>query len=396
VAHPILISGAGIAGLAAAIALTAKGFSVRVLEKRKEFSDAGAGIQIGPNGVKALAALGLREAVELRAFRPTALGIHSATTGRTLTRFGLNPATERRFCAPYLTLLRSDLQSVLHDAARAAPGVTIVTDFEVSAFDSKADDVTVSSPDGGRESGSVLIGADGLWSQIRLAQKNPVPVASGYAAFRALTPRTTVLDGPPTPFCAPDVGLWLSRSVHVVHYPVSLGELLNIVVIVKAPSGSYDWDQAGAPADLAPHLVGCAPALVAMLRSIPEWRRWSVFAQPCDGPWASGRTLRIGDAAHPMLPFLAQGAVMALEDAVVLGDTLADTPDDLLPALARFESLRRRRVARVVQASQRNGMIYHMSGPAGVARDFALRWLRPENLLIRFDWLYGYDVRRTE
>ena len=388
---PILIAGAGVAGLAAALSLSAKGFKVHIVEKRAGLSEAGAGIQIGPNGVKALAALGVRAAVERVAFRPAGIGIHDGRSGAMLTRLPLGPAIEARCSAPYLTLLRAELQAALLAAVRARPGVTLETGFDLAEIDQQADGVTGRCVDGRPRAGAALIAADGLWSRVRALQGAPAPVPSGYAAFRALIPRTG--ENPlPAPCYSGDVCLWLGRSAHVVHYPVEGGAQLNVVVIVRAAPGPADWDQPGAIADLGPHLSGWAPQLVAALQHAPQWRRWSVFTSPPAGPWTTGRTLRIGDAAHPILPFLAQGAVMALEDAVALADFLAETPDDPANAFVRFETIRRSRVERVAAASKRNGAVYRLTGLPALARDAVLRWTPPSRLLGQYDWLYGYDV----
>lgn len=390
--NPILIAGAGIAGLAATIALSARGFSVRVLEKRQDFSDAGAGIQIGPNGVKALRTLGLGGAVERHGFKPSGIALYDGASGRLLNTLPLGEVSEARFGAPYTTWSRAGLQSVLREAALAANNVAIETGFDLAGIDPVADGFVIRSVDGRTTIGSALIGADGVWSHVRAWQGNPAPTPSGYAAYRATIPRLTGADRLPAPFGDEAVCVWFGHAAHVVHYPVDGGAKLNVVVIVRAPPGPTDWDQPGAVADLTPHLAGWSPELVAMLQRAPEWRRWSVLAQAQTGAWAKGRTLRIGDAAHPILPFLAQGAVMALEDAVVLTDAMARAPAHPTQAFARFETIRRQRVERVAAASQRNGAINHMTGLPALARNAVLRWTPPARLLARFDWLYGYDV----
>ncbi len=387
---PLLIAGAGIAGLATAIALSAKGFAVRVLEKRSELSEAGAGIQIGPNGVKALGALGVRAAVEAVAFRPDAIAIYDGQSGARLTTLPLGAQIERHHRAPYLTLLRADLQRVLLKAARNAPGVTIEFGFDLAGIAEHSEGIEVTSADGRHGSGAALIGTDGLWSRVGAWQGAHPPAPTGYAAYRATLPRSQEND-PSKLFSGDGVGLWLGRTAHVVHYPVAGGALLNMVAIVQSSSAFEDWDQPGAVADLTPHVSRLSPKLRALLSRAPSWRRWTVFAQPQTGAWAKGCTVRIGDAAHPILPFLAQGAVMALEDAVALADVLAASPTDPATAFARFEALRRPRVIRVAAASVRNGVVYHLTGPAGLARNAVLRLTPPARLLGQYDWLYGYD-----
>ena len=389
---PVLIAGAGIAGLAAAVALSRRGLTVRVLEKRQEFSTAGAGIQIGPNGARALAALGLKDAIVPVGFKPAGICIYDGATGRRHNTVPLGDAAQQRFQSPNTTLRRADLQALLRQAAMAASNVTVETGFELSGIDPAEDTIAVRSADGRTVTGAALVGADGVWSRLRSWQGGAPPSPSGYTAYRAIIERPLGADHLPAPFGDSNVGLWLGRSAHVVHYPVDGGASLNVVVIVQSAPGPEDWDRPGTIADVEPHLAGWSPQLVALLRRAPEWRRWSVFTVRHVAPWAKGRTLLIGDAAHPILPFLAQGAVMALEDAVVLGRALAETLDDPTAAFVRFETLRRRRVERVAAASKRNGAIYHVTGLAAAARDAALRLAPPARLLGQYDWLYGYDV----
>ena len=393
---PWLIAGAGIAGLAAAIGLARHGHRVHVLERRAALSEIGAGIQIGPNGVKALGALGLRQAVEQVADRPDSIGVYLGRTGGRLTTLPLGASMQQRHGVPYLTLLRADLQSVLLKAARDQPGVTLELGFDLAGIAQTTDSVSARASDGRILTGVGLIGADGLWSQVRALQGDGAPPPSGMAAFRALLPRNQCgADRLPTPFFANDVGIWLGSDAHVVHYPVGGGSLLNLVVIVKSAPGAEGWDEPGGLADLSPHLAGWPAALLAVLQQAPDWRRWHLFERPAARSWSDGRILCIGDAAHPVLPFLAQGAVLALEDAAVLAGLLGPANGDPAAVLARFEHLRRPRTDRVAAASRRNAAAYHLRGPAALARNGVLRVTPPALLLGQYDWLYGYDPREV-
>ena len=382
--RPILIVGAGIAGLAAAVGLAKAGFGSRVFERRPAPTEAGAGIQIGPNGVRALAALGLREAAERVAFRPQGLVMRQGATGLSLTRLPWGAAAEQRYGAPFLTVLRTELHSVLLAAARASPAIELVTGFEVAAID--AETISIQSENGRTERGAAIIGADGLWSRLRSAVAPAEPVAAGYTAYRAVIARA----GLPAPFDAPEVGLWIGREAHVVHYPVRGGGLLNIVVVVGGGAASRNWDESGAVTEFAPHLASWPSGLRGLLEHAPEWRRWTLFDMPDLTRWANGAVALTGDAAHPVLPFLAQGAVMALEDAAALARVVNVHGAPSPQALAAYAAARGPRVRKLAAASRANGRTYHLTGAAGAARDLVLRTASPAWLMGRYDWLYDY------
>ena len=391
-AEPILIAGAGIAGLAAALGLARRGFGVTLLERQSVLAEAGAGIQIGPNGVKALAALGLREAVEAVAFRPAGLAIRQGATGALMTTLPWGEVAEKRYGAPFLTLLRTELQAGLLPAVRAQPGIELVTGFEVAGVVQVGDTVSARSSDGRMANGAALVGADGLWSGVR-GQITPdpggsgKPLPTGYAAYRAVVARENLQ----APFDKPEVGIWLGRAAHVVHYPVCGGDQLNLVVVIQDGAPTEDWDGQGRLGDIAPHLSKWSANLQNLLARAAGWRRWTLCDLPPLARWSEGRVGLIGDAAHPVLPFLAQGAVMALEDAVVLA-ALAGRAGRLEPeAFAAFERIRRPRLEKLAAASRRNGRTYHMAGPAALVRDAVLRATPPQLLQAQWDWLYRFN-----
>ena len=394
--RPILIAGAGIAGLAAAIALARKGQYVRILERRAALDEAGAGIQIGPNGVKALEHLGVRGAIEPVASRPGGIAIGNGRTGVRLCSLPIGVTAEQRYGAPYLTLLRADLQSALLEAARKLPQIAIEFGFELTGSEQTAKAVLARAADGRSVEGTALVAGDGLWSRVRELEDGRSPKPTGYTAYRALIPWASRPDGAcllPAPFQTDNVCLWLGRDAHVVHYPVAGGTTLNLVVIVAAPPAGEGYDEPGATADISPHLARWTPELRQLLALAPIWRRWTVFDSVSAQSWSHDRILRVGDAAHPVQPFLAQGAVMALEDAVVLADLWPDGDSHPGAAFARFEALRRPRTERVAAMSRRNGVVYHMTGLGALARDSVLRWTSGARLLHQFDWLYGFDPR---
>jgi salicylate hydroxylase len=384
---PVLIAGGGIAGLATALALAKRSIPSRILEQRPQPSEAGAGIQIGPNGVRALTALGVAPRLAPRAGRPTEIVIHQGASGRILARMPLGDWIEERHGAPYWVVHRRDLQAALLAAVAAEPLIEFMTGVTISTATAHGDHVDVRSATGDTLRGAVLIGADGIRSVIR---KVVAPQArlefSGTAASRTLLPASAAaaLGDPNT------VGVWLAPGAHVVHYPVEAGAKIAVVAIVPDDRMIDDWAAPNDWATLAPHLAAFSPTLTTVLAAAPEWRRWALFETKPLARLVEGRVALVGDAAHPILPFLAQGGVMALEDSVVLADCLATRPTDIPAALKNYETARRHRVNAIAAASRRNGRIFHLSGAAAMARNIALAAVPASRLMARYDWVYGW------
>jgi salicylate hydroxylase len=384
-AAPVLIAGGGIGGLAVAIAVAQHGIAARVLEQRAEFSEAGAGIQLGPNGVHALERLGVRHMLAPHVATPSAIVVHEGTAATVLARLPLGDWIEARHGAPYWVAHRRDLQTALLARARELPLVAITTGFAVSHIAETAAGVCAHGEAGGRAEGSALIAADGVFSRLRRTHFNaPSLVFSGKTAARTVLDAGAVagmLDIAAT-------GVWLTPNAHVVHYPVRAGREIAVVAIIDEDWREEDW---GAPVDrdaLMRKLAHFSPQLLGALSHASEWRRWALFDADPLPSWTRGRATLLGDAAHPILPFLAQGGTMALEDAVTLGDAISNEPD-MAAAFLAYETARRARTARVVSASRRNGRIYHLSGLATLARNAVLRTVPGASLMAGLDWLYG-------
>ena len=393
----ILIAGGGIGGLAAAVALARRGHSVEVLEQADAFGEIGAGVQLGPNVTRRLKALDLLEPALRLAARPPAVVVRDAQDGTELARMPLGDAIERKYGSPYLCMHRADLHSVLLDAARAcAPKVELSTGVRIIEAAARGETVCLGSDQLHAWEGDGLIGADGLWSLVRsrVIEEAPPPRATGHTAWRALAS----MDLLPAALRAADVQVWLGERLHAVAYPVRGGHWLNLVVIAEVQPGGAaaqkhdpaDWDQ---QADLAALLAaigqrcdGVRPFIEAM----PRWRAWQLNDRPpLAGPeeMVRGRVALLGDAAHPMLPYLAQGAGMAIEDAVALAERVAASGAAELPAaFSRYAAARWQRNARVQARAQRNGEVFHASGARRVARDAALRVLGAH--LLDNPWLY--------
>lgn len=391
-----LVAGAGIGGLATAIALARVGVPVHVLEQRADPKEEGAGIQIGPNGMHALQALGVAAAVDRVAGQPEAIVVMDGTTGRCLTRMPLAPRMQTRFGAPYRTVHRADLHGALAERARALPSIGVTGGFRVERIEPTENGVRVVDAVGRALSGRALIGADGVWSVVaRRAIGAPAPQFSGRTAARALLPASAV----PAAFREAVTGLWLGPRAHIVHYPVrpDVGpeRLINIVAIVEGGQVDHDWGTPIPSSDLADAFRGWHDDVARLLKATPEWRRWSLFGRPHLPTWSKDRCTLLGDAAHPTMPFLAQGAVMALEDALTLVVAVAASPRDPDKAFRAYEAARRPRTRRVVDAATRNGRLYHLTGLAAAARNRVLRWSPPDRLIASYDWLYGYGCPVT-
>lgn len=385
--EPVLIVGGGIAGLATALALARHGIPSRILEQRERFSEAGAGIQLGPNGVRVLETLGVAPRLRAHGSVPEEIVVHQGANGRVLTRMPLGNWIAERHGAPYWVAHRRDLQAALLETARATRDITIETGFAVEEIADQGDHVEVRAASGAVERGQVLIGADGIRSRVRAALAPQAQLRfSGKAASRALlTPEAAAPLGDPA-----SMGVWLAPGAHVVHYPVAAGAQIAVVAIVPDNRMTDDWAAANDWGALEPHLAAFAPALRTALATPPEWRRWALFETDPLAHFAKGRIAIAGDAAHPMLPFLAQGGVMALEDALVLAKMIAARRDDPTDALKAYESARQARVNAVVAMSRQNGRIFHLAGPAALARNLAMTTLPATRLMARYDWVYGW------
>lgn len=384
-----IVAGGGIGGLATAIALARRGVSVRVCERRAEFPEEGAGIQIGPNGVRILQELGVAEFLADKAANPDALVVHDGASGHELTRLPLGNWIAGRHGAPYWTAHRQDLHQALRACAERVPGVTLSRGSEIASLSNVADGVTSIGANGETLDASLLVAADGLWSTLRAqisGEAEPLR-PTGKIAFRSVTEARSL----PSTLERNAVHIWLSPRAHAVHYPVNGGRDIALVIIADSSHSDEGWD-APAVAETVKNVVkNFAAPLCALVESAAQWRQWSLYSMTPLGRWTSGRAVLLGDAAHPMLPFLAQGAVMALEDATTLAACIgknSDVPD----ALRRFEQHRRARVSKVVERSLRNGRIYHMQGPAAFARNAAMRLQSPERIMTGFDWLYGWRL----
>ena len=384
---PVLIAGGGIGGLAAAIALSRRAIPCIVLERRAQTSQEGAGIQLGPNGTRILADLGVAGHLAPHVGVPDALVVRSAASGATMATLPLGAEIAARHGAPYWVAHRADLYASLEAVARASPRVTIEHGFDAAAYRADETGVEVATREGRRLAGSCLIGADGLWSNVRRdIFRAAEPRFTGTCAARAVIDSARIPDA----LRGNRSGIWLMPGAHVVHYPVRAGRETAIVVIYPDEHQAEGWASPIASHRVRKALGHVAPALDQLIDAVDAWRCWSLNALAIPPSLSLGRVALLGDAAHPTMPFLAQGGVLALEDAAVLARELARNPHDVARALARYGTARRPRAVDVVDAATRNGRIYHLSGAAAVARDLVLRLTPPAHTMARYDWVYGW------
>jgi salicylate hydroxylase len=383
--QPILIAGGGIGGLALALALARRDHPSVVLERQQGFVPLGAGIQIGPNGMQVLQALGIADALRPFAGVPEAIVVHAGPSGRVLTRLPLGNWIASRHGAPYWVAHRGDLHRVLLHAAASEPHITIRTGFDVVSVSQTETGVTAADRSGATVAGRALIGADGLWSTVRHSFSGmPAPEFAGATATRTVIPA-----GQAGRLGIPAVGLWLNPQAHVVHYPVRSGSEIAVVVIASETWQSREWDAEADAATLLAQLAGFHPSLTSVLRDVSSWRKWSLYRLPPLPTWTSGRVALLGDAAHPMLPYLAQGGALAMEDALVLANCVY-AADNVSAGLERYASLRRDRARSVQAASARQGRIYRLSPPLSHVRDVVFRLAPATRLMARLDWLYDW------
>jgi salicylate hydroxylase len=376
-AQPILIVGGGIAGLATALGLAKQGREAIVFEQTKAFEEIGAGLQLGPNAVRALQWLGAWDAVEPSCVAPAEILVGDGHSGKLLQHMILGAAFQARFGAPYRVAHRADLLHGLVQMARLADRIDLRLNSRISRVEDGSSQVDVILASGERIAGSHLIGADGIHSIIRqnLLDQGP-PIYRGHTIYRALLDKDAV----PSAVEWQAVCLWLCRGGHLVHYPVSGGAKLNVVAAIDHHWVSNRWNEADDGQALQDIFGQAVAPLSSLLTATAVWRKWA--AADCMAPiWTKGRVTIIGDAAHASLPYLAQGAAMALEDAAVLARCI-DAPET-------FTARRQARTARVQTMSRQLGRVYHLRSAARLARNLAMT-LAP-SFLERLAWLYRYD-----
>ncbi|VIO76171.1 FAD-dependent monooxygenase [Bradyrhizobium ivorense] len=392
----VIVAGAGIGGLTASLTLAAQGFRVVVLEKAERLEEAGAGIQISPNASRVLVELGLKERLARRAVTPESVAIMSARAGGEIVRMPLGEAAAFRAGSPYWVIHRADLQAALEAAVKDHPDIDLRLGCQFEDVTKHAKGLTVVQRRGNarqQELAVALIGADGIWSSVRgHLFPDLQPQFSGLIAWRGTLDATAL----PREYTLPRVQLWMGPDAHLVAYPISAGRQINVVAIVAGTWNRPGWSAPGEAREIKDAFASQRwPATARMLiGAVDDWRKWALFTLPDIGRWSEGAVTLLGDAAHAMLPFAAQGAGMAIEDAAVLAKALSDSTGENIAgipaALQRYAQMRRKRVLKVQRLARRQGRIYHLSGPAAIARDLAIRAIGPQRMLARQDWIYDW------
>jgi salicylate hydroxylase len=394
VKNSILIVGGGIGGLAAALACASKGAKPRVIERAAVFSEVGAGIQMGPNVTRTLYALGLEKKLQEVVFAPQQLQARDTESGKFLGVLRLGQRSLENYGAPYFSVHRADLHQVLLQKLVSDGDVDLSLNCEIDLIRDDVDQVTVNGrglPEGFFDSidTEALVGADGLWSATRqYVVAKTSPRVTGLVAYRAMLSMQNL----PEKLRTQDVTVWMGPRVHAVLYPVRQGESLNLVLVVKGqpPESLEAWDHQAHQKDLELAMGPVHSDLKEILAAVPEWRLWPLCDRPpVQGPFemAKGRIALLGDAAHPMRPFLAQGAGMAIEDAAELATSWARTDLEVAKRWQLYANARWARNAKVQARSIRNGQIFHMQGPLRWGRDLALKLLGES--LMDVPWLYA-------
>jgi 3-hydroxybenzoate 6-monooxygenase len=371
---PVLVVGGGIGGLAAALALARRGMSVRVFEQGAEFKEIGAGIQLGPNVYRMFEVLGLTDAIERYSVHPDNMIMMDALTGERVIRLPVGGRAFRARFDGYLygVIHRADLHDVLLEACKAEKDIELNVLKKALRFEDAGERVVVHMESGERAEGCALVGADGLWSRVRNQLLGDAkPRVSGHIAYRAVLPRAEV----PEDLWQNNVVLWAGPKTHLVHYPLRRGELYNLVAVFHSDKYEEGWNVYGDPEELKQKFAAERPEVKRLLAKINAWKMWVLCDREPVREWTRGRVTLLGDAAHPTLQYMAQGANMAIEDAVVLAAYAEISGRDWAKAFRWYQDARYLRTARVQITSRYYGDIYHA---AGVVRELRNQFLAPK------------------
>jgi len=387
---PVIVVGAGPGGLATAIALAHKNIPTLLLERSTLPNEVGAGLQMSPNASGLLQNWGVWQMLEMQAVTPNRIRIQSGVSGNQLTEISTREISNR-FGAPYMVVHRADLQTALYQRASQMDLIEIVDGCDMREVSEAEDYVELRCELANGEQrlcrGSAVIGADGVWSRIRSDY-----VGSGTASYSGKTAWRTTLPiqmAPPSIDCS-NVGLWLAPNAHLVHYPIVGGHMMNIVAIVKDDWTEEGWNVPGDSRWLNQRFARWPREIRDLLAEREDWLKWALCGQNPNQPWTRGKVALIGDAAHAMLPFMAQGAAMALEDAAILARALDELDGPMEGRLKAYERARKARVGKVVAKARRNGDIYHLDGLMATARNMTMRLMPKQRLLSQFDWIYRW------
>ena len=385
---PILVAGGGIGGLAAALALTRQGFSVKVLEQTPQLGEIGAGIQLGPNAFAAFDALGIGENARGRAVYTDEMVMHDALDETLVGRIPTGAAFRQRFGNPYAVIHRADVHMSLLEGAQQSGQVDVLTSTAVQRVEQDETSVTVYDAKGGAHRGAALIGADGVKSAVRRQYVGDDARVSGHVVYRAVVDKKDF----PEDLRWNAASIWVGPNCHLVHYPLRGGEQYNVVVTFHSRE-SEEWSvREGSRAEVQSYFEAICPRARQLIDLPKDWKRWATADREPIAQWTFGRATLLGDAAHPTLQYLAQGACMALEDAVTLGEALRVRDNDFAGAFALYQRSRVARTARVVLSAREMGRIFHAKGVERLVRNDLWKGRSTEGFYDAMAWLYGWKV----
>lgn len=385
---PVLVAGGGIGGLAAALALTKRGFTVKVLEQAAEIGEIGAGIQLGPNAFHAFDALGVGDKARARAVYTDYMVMHDALDEYQVGLIPTGEAFRARFGNPYAVIHRVDVHQSLLEGAQESGQITFLTSTRVERVEQDDDSVTVFDQHGHAHRGIALIGADGVRSVVRQQYVNDPARVTGHVVYRAVVDKQDF----PANLQWNAASIWVGPNCHLVHYPLRGGEQYNVVVTFHSREQEEWGVTEGSQAEVQSYFQDICPKARQLIDLPKSWKRWATADREPIAQWSFGRATLLGDAAHPTTQYMAQGACMALEDAVTLGEALRVHNNDFLRAFDLYQRSRVARTARIVLSSREMGRLYHAKGVERLVRNDLWRGRTPERFYDAMEWLYGWNV----
>ncbi len=385
---PVLVAGGGIGGLAAALALVRRGFNVQVFEQAAEIGEIGAGIQLGPNAFHAFDALGVGEKARGRAVYTDYMVMHDALDEYQVGKIPTGEAFRQRFGNPYAVIHRVDVHKSLLEGAEETGRVRFQTSTRIERVEQDADSVTVYDQSGQAYRGQALIGADGVKSAVRQQYVNDPARVTGHVVYRAVVDKADF----PEDLQWNAASIWVGPNCHLVHYPLRGGEQYNVVVTFHSRQQEEWGVTEGSKEEVQSYFQGICPKARQLIDLPKSWKRWATADREPIGQWTFGRTTLLGDAAHPTTQYMAQGACMAMEDAVTLGEALRVHNNDWAKALDLYQRSRVARTARIVLSSREMGRIYHAKGVERLVRNELWKGRSPERFYDAMEWLYGWNA----
>jgi salicylate hydroxylase len=386
--QPVIVAGGGIGGLAAALALVRQGFAVKVLEQAAEIGEIGAGIQLGPNAFHAFDALGIGEKARGRAVYTDEMVMHDALDETLVGRIPTGEAFRQRFGNPYAVIHRVDVHRSLLEGAEETGLVEFLTSTQVSRVEQDEHGVSVYDQHGNAHRGQALIGADGVKSAVRRQYVGDAARVSGHVVYRAVVDRKDF----PADLQWNAASIWVGPNCHLVHYPLRGGEQYNVVVTFHSRQQESWGVTEGSREEVQSYFQDICPRARQLIDLPKSWKRWATADREPIGQWVFGRAALLGDAAHPTLQYMAQGACMAMEDGVTLGEALRVTGNDFEKAFDLYQRSRIARTARVVLSSREMGRIFHAKGVERLVRNDLWKGRTPERFYDAMEWLYGWNA----